>query len=227
MKRMIFCFAAAIALMATVSASSWAQDAITNQAEKMIGATKPQIVPSLIVLNADGATLEGDTLTLTGVSKNAIIFADRPVRSAGHALTVHLLDEWAQGDSFAKDPPNATISALSADASSVSDAVVVLKSPKLEGDKLTFNVQVLEGSLKSDGPAAVFIDIIGLPRTPLSFAGVARRTAYRGAFYGGAALAGAAYAGAAAAPYYGYGYPPPAYYPPRPPCGYYPYPACY
>jgi hypothetical protein len=58
------------------------------------------------------------------------------------------------------------------------DAVVVLESSKLDDEKLTFDVQVLEGNLNSaDGPAVVFIDIIGLPRTPLSFAGVARRTA--------------------------------------------------
>ena len=189
----------------------------------------PKIEPALIVLNAQGATLQGQTLTLTGVAPNSIIFADRPVRAAGHALTKHLLEEWASGDdSFGKDPPNATVSVFSKDASSVKDAVVVLKSPKLEGDKLTFNVQVLEGDLTGgDGPASVFIDIIGLPFTPLSFAGVARRTAYRAAVYGGAAAA----AGAAAAygyhPYaYPYPYPPPApYY--RPPCGAYPYPPCY
>ena len=132
--------------------------------------------PSLIVLNSRGATLQGDKLTLTGISPNAIVFADRPVRAAGHALTAHLLEEWASGDSFGKDPPNATVSALSKDASTNRDAVVVLKSPKLDGDKLTFDVQVLEGNLNvADGPAAVFIDIIGLPFTPLSYAGVARR----------------------------------------------------
>jgi hypothetical protein len=101
--------------------------------------------------------------------------------------------------------------------------VVVLKSPKLEGDRLTFDVEVLEGDLKgADGAAAVFIDIIGRPLTPLSFAGVARRTAWRGAYYRGAAIAGAAAAGAAAY-YHPYAYAP--YY--RPPCGYYPYPPCY
>jgi hypothetical protein len=53
-------------------------------------------------------------------------------------------------------------------------AVVVLKNPKLDGDRLTFNVQALEGDLDGgDGAAAVFIDIIGRPLTPLSFAGVA------------------------------------------------------
>ena len=62
-------------------------------------------------------------------------------------------------DSFAKDPPNATISVLSAEGDAVEDAVVVLKSPKLEGDKLTFEVTVLEGGLsKATGPASLFID---------------------------------------------------------------------
>jgi hypothetical protein len=94
-----------------------------------------------------------------------------------------------------------------------------LKNPKLEGDQLTFDVDVLEGDLKgADGAAAIFIDIIGRPFTPLSFAGVARRSAYRGAYYAGAAAVGAAAVGAAA--YRPYGYPPPA-------CGYYPYPPCY
>ena len=194
--------------------------------EKTIGlptSAKSQIVPSLIVLNSHGAMLQGNKLTLTGVSPNAIVFADRPVRSAGHQLTKNLLDEWKSDDSFGKDPPNATVSALGKDASKDRDAVVVLKSPKLDGDNLTFDVQVLEGNLNgANGPAAVFIDIIGLPRTPLSFAGVARRTAFRGAWYRGAAVAGAAAAGAAAAAYYhpyAYGY--------HPPCGYYPYPPCY
>jgi hypothetical protein len=200
-----------------VTGSAMADDAISKPATKTIGAAKTEIVPSLIVLNSKGATLESDKLVLTGVSPNSIIFADRPVRSAGHALTAHLLEEWNKGDTFAHDPPNATVSVLEEDASAVSDAVVVLKSPKLEGDKLTFDVTVLEGKLTGKGPASVFIDIIGLPRTPLSFAGVARRTAYRGAFYGAAA---AGYAD----PYYG-GYARP-YYPPAA-CGYYPNPPCY
>ena len=200
---------------------------------------KEEIVPSLIVLNSRGATLTGDKLTLTGASPNVIIFADRPVRSAGHALTAHFLEEWdpvAGADSFAKDPPNATVSAFDKEATTVKDAVVELTAPKMEGADLTFTVKVLEGSLAgADGPASVFIDIIGMPRTPLSFAGAARRTAYRGAFYhpyshpyyGAAAVGlGAAAVGAAAASayYHPYAYP---YVPPPPACGYYPYPPCY
>ena len=110
-------------------------------------AAKPEIVPSLFVLNSRGATLQGDTLTMTGVMPHSIIFADRPVRSAGHQLTADVIAEWGAGDdSFTKNPPNATVSVFSKDGS-VKDAVVVLKNPKLEGDKLTFNVQTLEGDL--------------------------------------------------------------------------------
>jgi hypothetical protein len=205
--------AAAFLVAALVTPQAMAQNAIKAPNEKTIGQAKAEVVPSLIVLNADGATLEGNTLTLKGVATNSIIFADRPVRSAGHALTTHLIEEWAEGsDSFAKDPPNATVSVFSKNADDVQDAVVVLKNPKLDGTTLTFTVDVLESNIAAaDGPASVFIDIIGMPFTPLSFAGVARRTAFRGAFYAGAAAA-------AAAPYY---------YPPRPLCGYYPYPPCY
>lgn len=172
------------------------QDAIQAPAQKTIGGTqKPQIEPALIVMNAAGAKLEGNKLTLIGTAPNSIIFADRPVRAAGHALTAHLLEEWAEGsDSFAKDPPNATVSVFAKDGSTVKDAVVTLRSPMAEGGNITFDVAVLEGEIPvdADGPASVFIDIIGMPFTPLSFAGAARRTAYRGAFYAGAA-AGAAY----------------------------------
>jgi hypothetical protein len=119
-------------------------------AEKTIGVSSTQgtakVEPSLIVMNAVGAILDDNKLTLTGVAPNAIIFADRPTRAAGHALTVHLLEEWgsAPDASFAKDPPNATVSAFSRDGSLTRDAVVVLKNPSLQGDKLTFEVQVLE-----------------------------------------------------------------------------------
>jgi hypothetical protein len=193
-----------------------AQTAAAPPSMKTIGTSsapaKPEIVPSLFVLNSRGATLQGDTLTLAGIMPSAIIFADRPVRSAGHQPTADVIAEWGSGeDSFAKKPPNGTLSVFSKDGS-VKDAVVVLKNPKLEGDKLTFNVQTLEGDIAgADGGAALFIDIIGRPFSPMSFAGVARRSAFRGAMYAGA-VGAAAYGAAAYA---------------RPACGYYPYPPCY
>ena len=94
--------------------------------QKSIGQTtrnSPQVYPSLIVFNSRGASLQGGKLTLTGVSPNAIVFADRPVRAAGHDLTENLLEEWSVNntnkDSFSKDPPNATVSVLSKDLSAM------------------------------------------------------------------------------------------------------------
>jgi hypothetical protein len=149
---------------------------------KTIGkARQPHVVPSMIVLNARSAKLENKKLILDGVAPNAIVFADRPVRSAGHALTAHVIEEWSGNapDSFAKDPPNATVSVLNKAKTSVVDAVVTLRSPKLEGDKLTFDVDVLEGDLAgADGGASLFMDIINLPAP--------RRTSHRSAWYAGA-----------------------------------------
>ena len=229
-----------IALVAAPLAAS-AQDAIAAPGQKTIGqpqSTKGAMIPSLAVINSRGATLQGNVLTMTDVGSNSIVFADRPFRAVGHVLTKHFLKEWDEGsDSFAKDPPNATISVLSAEGDSVEDAVVVLKSPKLEGDNLTFEVSVLEGGLsKATGPASLFIDWFAAR----GYGGrgfVAGGGGWHGAWYGhpagiaagaaavglGAAAVGAAAAGAY---YHPYGYP---YYAPPPPaaCGYYPYPPCY
>lgn len=165
----------------TTAAPATDASAAPSRTPKTIGSPRqPQVVPTMIVLNARGAKLEGQKLTLEGVSPNAIIFADRPVRSAGHALTAHLLEEWSTNapDSFAKTPPNATVSVFNKAKAGVVDAVVVLKSPKLEGERLSFDVDVLEGDITGgDGAASVFVDIINLP--------IARRTSHRGAWYAG------------------------------------------
>src|SRR5918993_2321235 len=143
------------------------QDATTKPhvpLSKTIGRTTPTgPVPSLAVLNAAGAKLEGGKLTLTGVAPSSIVFADRPVRAAGHVVTAQFIMQWDEGkDSFAKDPPNATVSVLGGDGSKVGDAVVTLKTPKLDGGNLTFDVVLLEGNLAgSSGPAALFIDHFG------------------------------------------------------------------
>jgi hypothetical protein len=180
-----------------------------KQLEKTIGQAQPEIVPSLIVLNARSATLEGTTLTLTGAAGSTIIFADRPVRAAGHSPTSDLISEWDEGsDSFAADPPNATVSVFDETGNGIADAVVTLTKPTMSGDTITFEVAVLEGDLYGlTGPAAVFIDIIGRPLTPMSYAGVARRTTARAAMYAGAATDAALSAA-------------------TPACGYYPYPPC-
>ncbi len=216
MKVVALALSAAMAV-ATASAQETTAPPPHKPLEKTIGQARPDIVPSLIVMNSAGAALADGKLTLKGIAGNSIVFADRPIRSAGHAPTAVLLDEWNPDypDSFYADPPNATVSVFGSSEKEVYDAVVVLRNPQMAGGDLTFDVDVLEGSLDgATGPAAVFIDIIGRPLTPLSFAGVARRTALRGAFY-----AGAAAAAATPLPYYGYG-------PYSEPCGYPPYPPC-
>lgn len=230
----IACAAVAVATLLAGSQLASAEDAISHPAKKPIGPSKQVMIPSLAVINARGASLEGNKLTLTGVGPNSIVFADRPVRAAGHVLTSHFIQEWDEGqDSFAKNPPNATISVLSSEGDEVKDAVVVLKSPKLDGDKLTFDVSILEGDLTdATGAAALFIDHFAVHVGGGGYHGgdvvVGHGPAWHGAWYGrpGAAFAagaavGAIGAAAATAPYYG----PPAYYAPQ--CGYYPYPPCY
>ncbi|MBD9509054.1 hypothetical protein IB265_19985 [Ensifer sp. ENS10] len=208
------------------TAPMFAQDAMSAPAQKTIGATKSQMVPSLAVLNSAGAKLENGKLTMSGITASSIVFADRPVRSAGHVLTSEFIKQWGEGtDSFAKDPPNATISVLSGRGDSVADAVVVLKAPKLEGGNLTFEVAVLEGDLVgADGPASLFIDWFAA-RGPYGGVAVGGRApvwrggwyAHPGAYYGAGVVAGAAIGAAAAERRY---YAPGA-------CGYYPYPPCY
>jgi hypothetical protein len=229
--------------MALATAGAMAQDSPTKPhvpLEKTIGqvkATGP--VPSLAVINSAGATLDGGKLVLTGVSANSIVFADRPVRAAGHVSTAQFIMQWDEGkDNFAIDPPNATVSILGGDGSDVNDAVVTLKSPKLEGTTLTFDVAVLEGSLNNaSGPAALFIDAFAF-RGPGGggfahvggYGGVYHGGAYwhapvyHGAWYGAGAVAGAAIAGAAIGAAVGAAAAPYAY---PPYCGYYPYPPCY
>jgi hypothetical protein len=146
---------------AQAPASPAAANAITAPAQKTIGVPAArQHSTALIVLNARGARLDGQKLVLEGVLPSATLFTSRPVRSVGHIVTPDMVEIWRTG-SFAKDPPNATVSVFFKDGSGVADAVVVLTSAKLEGERLTFEVKVLEGGLgKADGPASVFIDTL-------------------------------------------------------------------
>lgn len=203
--------------------------------QKTIGQPTAQApVPSLGVINADGATLEGNKLTLTGITRNVIVFADRPVRAAGHETTELFISRWDTGkDSFQNDPPNATVSVLGGEKDGVTDAVVILKNPKLDGTTLTFDVDVLEGDLKGlQGPAAVFIDWFAAagPHGGVAVGGAWHGGYYHGyggyhAWYGAPVAAGVA-AGAVAGAAVGAAVASHPYYA-APPCGYYPYPACY
>jgi hypothetical protein len=111
-----------------------------------------------------------------------VYFTDRPERIAGNMKTTAFIPFWSEGkDSFKSNPPNADISLIESDK--LRQVVVELEDPVLTGDDLTYVVKILQGDMPMKAAdVSVFIDIIGRPLTPFSYAGVARRT-YRRSFY--------------------------------------------
>jgi hypothetical protein len=169
-------FAAAPALVALLASANSA---------RAQGAQEPaKQADFLFVQTAKGMTFDksANKLTLDGVSPITVMFSDRPERIAANMRTAAFVPFWSKGkDSFLSDPPNADISILEGDQ--LRQIVAVLQDPVLQGDNLTYTVKVLQGEMPAKGAdVSVFIDIIGMPMTPLSFAGVARRS-YRRAFF--------------------------------------------
>jgi hypothetical protein len=87
------------------------------------------------------------------------------------------VEQWAVGaDSFATDPPNAVLSGGEPAADTPSDVVVVLRHPTIGDDSVTYTIEVLEGEVPAEaGPCTLFIDPLGRPLSPVSFAGMHRR----------------------------------------------------
>lgn len=139
----------------------------------------------LFVQTAKGMAFDADQnrLTLNGVSPVTLFFSDRPDRIAGNMATERFVPFWSEGtDSFLSDPPNADLSIL--EDGVLRQAVVELTNPALEGDALVYTVKVIGGEMPVTGTdASLFIDVIGMPRTPLSFAGVDRRAFRRAVIY--------------------------------------------
>ena len=137
-------------------------------------------VQSAKSMSFDPAT---NKLTLDNVSPVTVFFTDRPERIAGNMKTTAFVPFWSEGeDSFESDPPNADISIV--DGKTLKQTVVELQDPGLHCNTLTYTVKILQGDMPAAGTdVAVFIDIIGRPWTPLSFAGVARRSYRRAVLY--------------------------------------------
>jgi hypothetical protein len=136
-------------------------------------------VELLFVQNAGAVSLSGGVLTLEGIAADTLYFSDRPERIVGRITTREFTDQWATGDdSFEANPPNAVLSILR--EPEPQDITMVLGSPEIVGDDLVYGVEILDGNAEATGEAcSLFIDIIGRPLTPLSVAGVARRTSRR------------------------------------------------
>ena len=130
----------------------------------------------LFVQESQGVSIDGETMTMTGVKPEVLFFTDRPERLAGYLTIDEFLSAVSAGpDSFAKDPPNATLASLEGDE--FVDVVLELtQRPRYEDDNLIFKIEVIEGETPlTGGPSALFIDTIGRPLSPDSVAGAHRR----------------------------------------------------
>ena len=178
-------FFGAAALFCLALAVPYAQAENDAKSDKATTKEKAAMADFLFVQSSKKMSYDKATnkLTLHDVSPVTLFFADRPERIAGNMKTTSFIPFWSEGtDSFLSDPPNADISILEGDK--LKQAVVVLESPMLAGNDLTYTVKLVEGTLPAQGSdVSVFIDIIGMPLTPVSFAGVARRSYRRAVIY--------------------------------------------
>ncbi|WP_245943891.1 hypothetical protein [Acuticoccus kandeliae] len=131
--------------------------------------------------NAMAFNADASELVLHGISPTTLFFADRPERIAGNMKTADFVPFWSEGtDSFLSDPPNADLSVL--ENGTLRQVVVILKDPRIDGDTLRYTATIIDGVMPEEAvDVSIFIDIIGMPLTPLSYAG-ARRRFYRRAY---------------------------------------------
>ena len=72
---------------------------------------------------------------------------------------------------------------ITPDDDDLRQAVVVRRDPVLDGRALTYKVDIIDGEMPEKGAdPSVFIDIIGMPLTPVSYVGVAREVTAGRAF---------------------------------------------
>jgi hypothetical protein len=136
---------------------------------------QPDQIEALFVQTSHAMSYTEGVLTMERLGPTALMFSDRPDRVTGHVPSGEFVDSWDKGeDSFASNPPNAVLSVFQPDA--VHDVVVILTDPQYDGTDLTYQVEILDGEMpESGGEAALFIDIIGRPLSPVSVCGVHRR----------------------------------------------------
>jgi hypothetical protein len=138
-------------------------------------------IEAMFVQVAREMTTEGGRVKFFGLAPATLFFSDRPQHVVGHLSAKQFVEEWGKGEnSFADDPPNAVISFLDVNGETPEDAIVVLKEPRLEGDSISYSVDILEGSLPARADSvSIFIDPFGRPLSPVSAAGMHRRARRR------------------------------------------------
>jgi hypothetical protein len=167
---MIMARALAVALTLSLVAFDLVQTSSLQAQPTTPPAQAPEKVELLFVQNALTGSFDGKTLTLKGVGPT-LFFSDRPERVTGHLGTKEFVGHWDKGpDSFAKNPPNATLSIFG--EKGVASAVVELSRPTFAGNALSYQAKVLSGKLPASfKESSLFIDILG--RWRMAAAGMA------------------------------------------------------
>jgi hypothetical protein len=119
--------------------------------------TKPSF---LFVQSAKMIDYKDGVMTLHGVPAQTMFFTDRPNRVVGNVPTDKFVARWTTDTGptgFATVPPNAAVTVFQPDGAKT--AIVELSNPRLDGNKLSYDVKVLQG-IASVQPAegVLFID---------------------------------------------------------------------
>lgn len=155
-----------------------------EEADMADAPTKQQVeeelseIEAMFVQTAAESSAEGSVLTLHDATRSTLYFSDRPERVVGHVTTEMFVDLWDEGqNSFSEDPPNAVLAFLEPGDDVPEDVVTVIRNPRMEGTSLSYDIEVLEGTMPAHakGGVTLFIDPFGRPLSPVSAAGIHRR----------------------------------------------------
>src|SRR5262245_38643501 len=127
----------------------------------------PNAAQYLFVQTAKNVALKDGVLTLEDVSPVTAFFSDRPDRIVGQVRNDLFLKQWTEGkNSFKSDPPNAFLTVFN-DKTQPTGATVVLRNPRVSGNNLLYDAQILSGSPPAAGiESTLFIDGGGAPCDP-------------------------------------------------------------
>ena len=133
-------------------------------------------IDALFVQSSSAFSAADGEITLRGLAEATVYFAERPRREAGHMPSRRFLELWDdETTNLVAEPPHAVLSFLEEPAEALADVVVVLRDPRLDGDQLTYSVEVLNGTLPPEGgPCSLFIDTFGRSLAPVSVRGLRR-----------------------------------------------------
>src|SRR5262249_19097582 len=102
----------------------------------------PQAHPRfLFVQTAQQIDYKNGVMTRYDLPHQTMFFSDRPNRVVGNVPTETFVSKWTTDkgpDGFASNPPNAAVTVFQPDGAKT--AIVELTNPRLDGNKLSYNV---------------------------------------------------------------------------------------